>query len=450
MSFAIESYAKRLIHSFQLFVKGVKISKTETCDGTTGSSNRKPQHEKIATISTGFISIDVMTKFKEEGFKFVRKVDFNKLNGIVRQPSLMPGADAVKDSSKGTRSRKGAMRMTSEGYEYYSSSTPSGDVSVLKIDSSLGTVASETAPNYHNRSLKVIGDDNRVQITDTSIHPYPTIGALGYFPDNQICSGSVINKAAVLTAAHCVYDSDTQEWAPHNYFAPGRYVEGFYFYDPYGRWYVDYFTIPTPYYEEGLINYDYAVSRLKKDNTKYNDINIGEKVGNVGLATTTGPDDANLQSCSITGYPGELTGGRGMWQSSECPNGYVSPAGIFDLWDPTRIIFFDCDITGGTSGSAILGVDRRVRGVATFEMVSDDYPWNGGVAFHAGNGILASVMDWAGYCTSTCTRLLFLKGVRVYKSSIIGERCRSRCIAPSLVSMYTKILGWKCECSKTS
>jgi hypothetical protein len=63
--------------------------------------------------------------------------------------------------------------------------------------------------------------------------------------------------------------------------------------------------------------------------------------------------------------------------------------------DPNFIVLYDCDITRGTSGSAILGSDKLAQGVNDFEMLDDDTPWKGGVIVLKGNGIFDLIMEWS-------------------------------------------------------
>jgi V8-like Glu-specific endopeptidase len=384
--------------------------------------------QKVATDVTGFITKEVLTRYKDEGFNFVRKVDYSKLNGIVRENSYTPSNGANLTSEVNSKSW---LRLTSDGYEYYSIMSPVMDATVKSVDA-----FDPKAPDLH-RSLKVIGVDTREKIDNTKVFPYRAIGALGYNPDNLICSGTVIAKSATLTAAHCLYDVEAGEWTPHTYFAPGRFRDTV-INDPYGRWDADFMTVLKSYTESGLSQYDFGVVFMKKKNTKNYPKFVGEKVGYVGLANPSDFDDPLLDGSTITGYPGDLTGGKSQWTSGECESGIV------DDNDNNVVGRYNCDTAGGMSGSSILGSDNKARGVHTHAKPKGD-DFNGGTIFIDGNGIFETVLSWSDRLNPTnCPRSVLcpaITGVRLYKKN--GGKCTNQCFASKDVKKYFK-KGWKC------
>jgi V8-like Glu-specific endopeptidase len=191
-------------------------------------------------------------------------------------------------------------------------------------------------------------------------------------------------------------DYKKQDWAPHTYFAPGRYGRDGAYNDPYGYWLVETMTMPLGYKNTGYAMYDFAVASLSQENSVFPPKFIGDHVGYAGLAEVNGFEDPMLDSAIITGYPGDLDRGRAMWTMGQCPSGFINATqywtstwGTPPAWmHPNIIAFYDCDITSGTSGSSILGSDKLAWGVNAFAMVSDQIPWNGGPIFVKGNGII--------------------------------------------------------------
>jgi hypothetical protein len=58
--------------------KGVKIARKGIC-----SSKRMVQSHDMATETTGFVSIALMKQYEDEGYVFVRKVNYSKLENAV-------------------------------------------------------------------------------------------------------------------------------------------------------------------------------------------------------------------------------------------------------------------------------------------------------------------------------------------------------------------------------
>jgi hypothetical protein len=92
------------------------------------------------------------------------------------------------------------------------------------------------------------------------------------------------------------------------------------------------------------------------DNLLYPPKFIGDHIGYAGLSEVTGFDDVMLDTATITGYPGDLNGGRQMWTMGRCPSGFIDAHnywrttwGTPPAWMKQNVIaFYDCDITGGT------------------------------------------------------------------------------------------------------
>jgi V8-like Glu-specific endopeptidase len=71
----------------------------------------------------------------------------------------------------------------------------------------------------------IIGDDNRVRVTNTDREPWNSIVDLDIsFPAAQYatCTGFFISRRIVATAAHCLYNGETRQWAETVIVYPGR------------------------------------------------------------------------------------------------------------------------------------------------------------------------------------------------------------------------------------
>lgn len=148
-----------------------------------------------------------------------------------------------------------------------------------------------------------------------NVYPYRTAGKI-FFTDgglNYTCSGSIVNRRIVITAAHCLYNTAVNRWHSNLVFVPAYNAN--LATQPFGVW-----NAGNQYVQSAWINgcecfpsaYDYGTMEVYDRVIGASAWRIGDYLGWLGWQTY------RLVGNNVTqlGYPGNLDGARRMIQNN--------------------------------------------------------------------------------------------------------------------------------------
>jgi len=321
-----------LAFSAVILFSAPSVAQQGTDPGSTGSGAgqpNQPQREAIFDKREQFVPpsrLSIQDTYVKQELTLSEAQARDQLTAVSVTPDgkvelLPPGDEAVKSLIDRVRqlNERGALpsvRAMLGAEEAGAAGQPGGTEAQQGANEDAGAFAQKSVP-----AESVIGADTRVQITNTTSYPFRTVGRIDIG-----CSGTLIGPRHVLTAGHCVYNIDNDQWYSQLSFSPGQNGGT----RPYGKIGWSRAISVKGWTQNHQRNYDYAMIVLSSD--------IGQTTGWMGYGWKNPLPKYNV---NIDGYPGDKPSGT-MWHAF---------CGIDTV--QTYRLYYACDTFGGMSGSKV-------------------------------------------------------------------------------------------------
>lgn len=283
---------------------------------------------------------DVISAFNSDGFVYLGKMQLSK--GPKLAGAATPAAVAAAGITKSKNGRPvlpahvSAIRYTPQGHIYIMKASTRVQNEAGSRAGSIAAAASTEAPvilpnippsvlastaaaavtsssvnssssfeaevtRRRGRALSIIvGADERKLCATGAPYPLSAIGQIDFLERNTpfICTGTLITNSLVLSAAHCVWDVESQTFADMVTFAPGRYrLPDGKVINPHGSYNWSHATLMKNYLTSGEGQADIAL--IKLDGT------VPAAAGTMGLKTDCSNNSTPEKNLPVTtaGYP---------------------------------------------------------------------------------------------------------------------------------------------------
>lgn len=279
-------------------------------------------------------------------------------------PGVREEQQSADEGSGGSAARAAGDLEDVEGYDM--PDAESAAEAVVEADDTLPDIGEAS---FGPAPEAVIGVDDRVRITTTSVYPWRAHASLRITANDGsrwIGTGWFCGPHTLVTAGHCVFVKNSgvpnrDGWVRSITVIPGRNGTQ----QPFGSVVSTNFRTVTGWADSGNQEYDYGAIILPTD--------LGSTTGWLGFGVFS---DATLRSsiANISGYPGDKPAGTQWYHGRKVTS--VAP----------RTVHYDVDTFGGQSGSGVYRIaDGQRRAIAI-------HAYGGGTA-NSGTRITSGVYD---------------------------------------------------------
>ncbi len=205
-------------------------------------------------------------------------------------------------------------------------------LNVLRLEKDATEDARNVTDSDSARSRRTIfGDDERLPVYNTSAHPYCATGFL-----DRGCTATFIGPYHALTAAHCIYDVDTDTYTIDK----ANMWRGRTCNDSGERMYVSHVWVVSGFVTDHKQDYDYALIKYDRPSPCWLSFGYSDNWPGIGFDIFGYPQDkSDVSGCTY----------ESMWFTS---------CHYSEIIDSGRRYTFRCDILPGNSGSALYAEEK--------------------------------------------------------------------------------------------